>query len=104
MDEARLDRLLAQAASADAVPASLERRILADFDRVQARWSVAKLLHRAADAVWPDAPIWQPAGALALAVLIGVGVAVLAPIDLERADAPLFAFEGAPDADAGQGI
>ena len=105
MDDAKLDRLLA-AVAAPAVPPGLERRILAGFDRVQTRWSLAKMLRAAADAVWPGAPVWQPAGAFALALLIGVGAATLAPLDLARPDdsAGIFAFDGAPDAELGQGI
>lgn len=104
IDDAGLDRLLA-AAAAPAVPPALEQRILADFDRVQARWSAARLLRRVADAVWPDAPVWQPAGALALALLLGIGIAAVVPLDFARPDdnAGIFAFDGAPDLDAGQG-
>jgi hypothetical protein len=103
MDDGALDRLLAEAGTPD-VPPALERRILADFDRTHARWSIEGYLRRVADAVWPDAPLWQPAGAFALALLIGAGLAALAPLDFVRADSPIFAFEGAPDADPGQGI
>jgi hypothetical protein len=103
MDDGALDRLLAKAVP-PGVPPALEQRILADFDRTHAGWSIEGFLRRAADAVWPDAPLWQPAGAFALALLIGVGVAVFVPFDFVRADVPMFAFEGAPDADPGQGI
>lgn len=115
VDAARLDRLLA-AVPAPAVPAALERRILAGFDRVrrhadidavQARWTFAKALRRAADAVWPDAPVWAPAGAFALAFLIGTGVAAFAPFDIPQTDdagAGVFALDASPDLDAGQGI
>ena len=68
---------------------------------------MANLLRRAADAVWPDAPAWQPACAFALAFLIGTGVAAFAPFDIPQADdagAAVFAFDMAPDADAGQGL
>ena len=106
IDDAALDCLLAQAPAPVASP-TLERRILADFDRVQARWSFAKALRSIADAVWPGAPVWQPAGAFALALVIGVGVAVFAPFDIAQQDdasANVFALDGAPDVDAGQGI
>ncbi len=115
-DAARLDRLLA-AAAAPAVPPGLERRILADFDRVRMhadntglqarRWTFANLLRRAADAVWPNAPAWQPACALGLALMIGAGVAAFAPFDIPRQDdasSAVFALDAAPDVDAGQGI
>ena len=105
-DAARLDRLLA-AAVTPGVPAGLERRILADFDRIEARWTFAKLLRRAADAVWPDAPAWAPACAFSLALLIGTGVAAFAPFDIPQQDdaaSNVFALDAAPDADAGHGI
>ena len=114
-DAARLDRLLALAPT-PAVPAALERRILADFERVRrhanqqsisARWTFAKFMHRAASSVWPDAPLWQPAAAFGLALLIGTGVAAFAPLDVPQQDdasANVFALDSAPDVDAGQGI
>ncbi len=114
-EAARLDRLLAQAV-APAVPAALERRILADFDRVRrhadieplsARWTWAKALRRIADAVWPDAPLWQPAVAFGLALMIGTGVAAFAPLDIPQQDdasATVFALDAPPDTDAGQGL
>jgi len=101
-DAARLNRLL-DAAPAPTVPAALERRIMADFDRVAARWTFAKTLRRIADAVWPDAPVWQPACAFALALLIGTGVAAFAPLDLPQQD-DAFALGGPPDIDIGHGI
>lgn len=105
-DAAWLDRLLAQAA-APAIPPALERRILADFDRLSARWTFAKALRRALDAIWPDAPLWQPAGAFGLALLIGLGTAAFAPFDIPQQDDPgssAFALDASPDSDAGQGI
>ena len=105
-DAARLDRLLARA-EPPAVPAALERRILADFDRHHARWTWTKFIRRAAQAVWPDAPLWQPAAAFGLALLIGTGVAAFAPLDVPQQDdasASVFALDSAPDTDAGQGM
>ena len=78
-DEA-LDRLLARATMPPVSPA-LERRVLADYDRIAARWTLTRLLDRLADAVWPDAPVWQPACAMAAAIVIGLGVAAFAPLD-----------------------
>jgi hypothetical protein len=104
-EKTRLDRLLRQA-PVPAVTAVLERRILADFDRHQARRRIfARLLRRAADTVWPDAPMWQPACAFALALLIGAGVAAFAPFDIpQQDDTAAFALDASPDIDAGQGI
>lgn len=80
-----LDRLLDHAAT-PRVLARLERRILADFDRLAARPSFARVIRRLADTVWPDAPVWQPACALVLALLIGAGAAILAPVEAAQAD------------------
>ena len=105
-EAARLDRLLALAET-PAVPAALERRILADFDRVTARWTFAKFMRVALASVWPDAPLWQPAAAFGLALLIGTGVAAFAPLDVPQQDdasANVFALDAPPDVDAGQGI
>jgi len=97
MRDDELDRLLARAQE-PAVPAALSRRILADFDRIGARPGFARLLRRVADALWPGAPAWQPAGALALALLIGLGAAAAAPLDpADGGDAGLFAT---PDLDS----
>jgi len=106
LDDAVLDRLLDKA-EPPAATAALERRILADFDRVQSRWSVAKLVRDFSDAVWPGAPVWQPVGAFAVALVIGLGVAAFAPFDIAQQDdasANVFALDGSPDVDAGQDI
>lgn len=94
-EEARLDRLLARAPQT-AVPAVLERRILADFDRIARRFRLARAWIAIADAVWPGAPAWQPACAFALSLLIGLGAAAFAPLDLPQSDEnarSLFAFD-----------
>jgi len=103
---ARLNRLL-DAAPTATVPPALERRILADFDRLAARPTFAKLIRRIADAVWPDAPLWQPAAAFGAALLAGLSVAVFAPFDIPQQDdasASVFALDSSPDVDAGQDI
>ena len=105
-DAARLNRLL-DAAPTVAVPPALERRILADFDRLAARPSFAKIARRIADAVWPDAPLWHPAAAFGAALFIGLGVAAFAPFDIPQQDdasANVFALDASPDVDAGQDI
>src|SRR6201995_2513955 len=106
LDDAALDRLLSSAARPVPAPA-LERRILADFDRANARWSFAKFARGLADTVWPGAPAWQPAAVFGLALLVGLGVAAFAPFDIAQQDdasANVFALDGSPDVDAGQGI
>ncbi len=105
-EAARLDRLLV-AATPPSVPAALERRILAEFDRRYLQWSFAKIWQRAAYMVWPDAPAWQPASVFGLAFVLGLGVAVLAPFDIPQQDdgsASVFALDGPPDVDAGHGL
>ncbi|MBS0469674.1 MAG: hypothetical protein JSR60_01290 [Proteobacteria bacterium] len=94
--DGELDRLLAGAA-APSLPVALERRVLADFDRIAARPSLLRSLRRLADAVWPDAPLWQPACALALALMLGAGIATLAPVEAAAPDQTAFAFDGQPD-------
>lgn len=106
-DAARLDRLLAEAAPPPAVPAALERRILADFDRQATRWTFARLIRRAADAVWPDAPLWQPATAFALALIAGTGFAAFMPFDVPQQDdasAQVFALDTPADTDVTKGL
>jgi anti-sigma-K factor RskA len=89
-----LDRVLSRAAPPPAVPPALERRVLADFSRISSRWTLTRLLDRLADAVWPDAPFWQPACALAAAVVVGLGVAAFAPLDVSPPDeGQTFAFD-----------
>jgi len=105
--EAReLDRALASA-TPPPVPATLERRLLADFDRAQQRWSLRKLINSGAQIVWPGAPLWQPAAVFAVALTFGIALAILAPLDLrpsEDSSASIFALDDAPDSDVGQDI
>lgn len=101
-----LDELMVQPEPAD-VSATLQERLLADFDRAASIWTWRKVARAAAEAMWPGAPLWQPACALGLAVAVGFGVAVFVPLDIappnDNASA-VFALDRAPDADAGQGI
>ncbi len=59
------------------VSAGLAVRILADFDRVVARRHGT--LRRFADLLWPGAPLWQPATALALSLICGLTAGGLLP-------------------------
>jgi len=102
-EDARLDRLLALAPARE-VPAALERRILADFDRIAARGSLGKALRRAADLVWPGVPAWAPACAFALSLMIGLGVAAFAPLELPQSDEAAFAVDQSVDIDGSQGV
>ena len=106
MDDAALDRLLAKVPP-QGVPAPLARRILADYDRLEARWTPAKALRLVFDAVWPGAPIWQPACAIVLAAMIGLGVAAFAPLDLqssENGSSGGYGFNVSPDYEAAQDV
>jgi hypothetical protein len=101
-----LDQALVSAAP-PSVSLALENRLLTDFDGVQLRWSLRKWIDAVARTVWPGAPLWQPAAVFGLALAIGIGVAVLAPLDLRQGEdnsASVFALDAAPDIDAGQGI
>jgi len=107
MAEAReLDRALASVISPP-VSAALERRLLADFDRAQRRWSLHKAINSVAQIVWPGAPLWQPAAVFGVALTFGIALAILAPLDMRPTDdssAGNFALDAAPDSDVGQDI
>ena len=101
-DAAKLDRALS---AAGGVPASsvLEARVMADFDR--ASRGLRRFVALLADAVWPGAPLWQPACAFGLALVVGVVLAAIAPLELsDDSSNTTFAFETVPDAGADQGI
>jgi hypothetical protein len=101
-----LDRSML-AAPVESVSAEFERRLLNDFDRSRQRWSVGRLVSVAVDAVWPGAPLWQPACAFALALAIGLAVGAFAPFDIPQQDeafASAFTLDGAPDVDEGPGV
>lgn len=105
-DAARLDQILS-AASGVSASGELEAKLMADFERVARRRSPLKVVTAMADAVWPGAPLWQPACAFGLALVIGVGVAWLAPLDVGQADETVgvsFALDSLPDTDVGQDI
>lgn len=97
-DTQDLDRLFALV-PAPAVPPALERRILADFERLAARGTFAAALRRLGETIWPGVPVWQPVCALALSLMIGLGVAAFAPLEPPEDDG-LFAFDVA----IGQGV
>lgn len=64
-----------------AVPAGLEARILADFDRlaVRRRSRLAGVFQAFADSLWPGAPFWQPAALLATSLMIGLAAGAFVP-------------------------
>jgi len=67
------------------VPAALQQSILASFDAVTARRR-ASLFDRFRDVVWPGAPAWRPAVALALSLFVGVAAGTLVPLEGAMAD------------------
>jgi hypothetical protein len=64
--------------------AGLEARILADFDRLVVprplrAAKAMRVLHGLSEAVWPGAPVWQPASVLALSLIVGLAAGLLLP-------------------------
>jgi len=105
-EEARQLDVKLGTASAVQVPVALTNRLLADFARASRRWMARRFVASLADAVWPGAPLWQPAVAFGLAFAIGVGVAAFAPLDLRPYDdaSGAFGFDTVSGGDAGQDI
>jgi len=83
-DAAFAGRMLA-ALPAETVSATLEARILADFDaatvrrRFVPRFAAAKWAERLRDVVWPSAPVWKPASVFALSLLGGLAAGAFVP-------------------------
>jgi hypothetical protein len=77
-DDAAFAAEALRALSPDDAPAGLAARILADFDRIAMRRRTS-LLRFLANLLWPGAPLWQPAAALALSLLCGLAVGGLLP-------------------------
>jgi hypothetical protein len=88
------------------VPSALEARILADFDRVSARRrsGLSGLFHRLGEAVWPGAPLWRPAAVLGAALLIGVTVGVVVPLEdsVSESETQSIALDTAPSFEIGE--
>jgi hypothetical protein len=70
------------------VSAALQQNILASFDTVSARRSAGfgGAMRGLAATVWPGAPAWRPAAALALSLVIGVMAGTLMPLEDAMAD------------------
>lgn len=97
-DEMWADALLKELPSVPA-PAALERRILADFDRLAAR---PRLLDRLREAVWPGVPLWRPAGALAAALVLGVIAGSYVPLEDASEQTATIALDEPPSFDLGE--
>ena len=70
------------------VSSALQQNILASFDAVAARRNVGfgGVMRRLATTIWPGAPAWRPAAALAFSLLIGVMAGTLIPLENAMAD------------------
>lgn len=67
------------------VSAALQQSILVSFGAVAARRR-SSVFARFRDVVWPGAPAWRPAVALALSLVIGVAAGTLVPLEGAMAD------------------
>lgn len=80
------------------VPAGLEAALLAAYDKWNAKrgktfwsgWQAA--LEVASDVIWPGAPLWAPASALAVALLVGASLGVVLPARMAQ-DQQSFSLE-----------
>ena len=70
------------------VSGALQQNILASFDVVTARRNagLGGALRRFAGSVWPGAPAWRPAAALAFSLIVGVVAGTLVPLESAMAD------------------
>jgi hypothetical protein len=82
------------------VTAALQGNILASFDAVMARRDAGFVgaMRKLAAAVWPGAPAWRPAAALAFSLVVGVMAGTLIPLEDAMADSNEQAVSVALDA------
>jgi hypothetical protein len=91
-DASGLDRTLDRLPTED-IPSGLRARILAAYDEAVMRraggpfGSIPAALGRLRDAIWPGAPLWQPASAFALSLAIGLAMGLLVPSAVSAHDA-----------------
>ena len=82
MDDAAFADAILKSLPATAVPAGLQARILADFDRVAVRRMsglARRFAQRWGELLWPGAPVWQPVSVLALSLAIGLTAGTFVP-------------------------
>jgi hypothetical protein len=78
------ERALARLPAVTPAP-GFEAALLAAYDGWQSRrpagpWAAFQgAVHAFADLVWPGAPLWAPASAFAVALLLGVGLGAMLP-------------------------
>jgi hypothetical protein len=77
-DDARMTQQLLRSLATVAVPAALEQRILADFDRLAARRAIPAM-HRIGAWLWPGVPAWAPASALVFSLIVGLAAGAVMP-------------------------
>ena len=77
-----------KALPAATVSGALQQRILASFETVAARRNAGfgNAIRRFAAAIWPGAPAWRPAVALAFSLLVGLVAGTLVPLENAFAD------------------
>jgi hypothetical protein len=97
-DDARFAEDILKGLPTAAVPAGLEARILADFDRVRPGRRSA-FLARLGERLWPGAPAWQPASVLALSLAIGLMAGTFVPSPTVTTDQVITALDTTPDMD-----
>jgi len=79
--------------------AGFEAALLAAYDawnaeRGNGSWAAWKVgLRRFSETIWPGAPIWAPASALAAALLVGAGVGAAWPAMTSAEPVPAFSLE-----------
>ena len=88
-DQAFTDRAFKRLPPVAPAP-GLEAALLAAYDAWQAgrpagRWAAWKAgWHRFFETVWPGVPVWAPASALAVAVLVGAGLGTALPVLMQE--------------------
>ena len=88
-DQAFADRAVKLLPPAAPAP-GLETALLAAYDawsaeRPGGRWVVWKAaLRRFSEVIWPGAPLWAPASALAAALLLGAGLGAALPVLMQE--------------------
>ncbi|MDR3526245.1 MAG: hypothetical protein P4L57_03130 [Rhizomicrobium sp.] len=81
-DDAAFASKFLKALPTQAVPAALEARILADFDRLalgRGKGWMARFASGWSELLWPGAPLWQPASLLALSLVVGLTAGAFVP-------------------------
>lgn len=78
MDDAQFVHQVLASLPTTAVPAALEARLMADFDRLAARQR-AGVWRRIGDHLWPGVPAWKPVSVLAASLAMGLMAGIFVP-------------------------